>query len=310
MRIRRANQSSALFVLILTVVLMAAGCRKETAGSGSDMAGRSSDATAAEETLNVASDEETVSQADVVRADMVPVSGREIKDGSYPVEVDSSSGMFKITECELLVKDGSMTAVMTMSGKGYLYVFMGTGQEAAAAGDKEWISYSEAADGTHTFTVPVEGLDMGIPCSAFSKNKEKWYDRVLVFRADSLPLSAYEEGVWTTAETLKLDDGKYTVEAVLEGGSGRTGIESPVSLCVEAGKAYATIVFRSPNYDYVKVDGIKFDRINSEGNSAFEIPVGGFDRKLPIIGDTIAMSEPHEIEYTLTFDSKTIKRAE
>jgi hypothetical protein len=63
---------------------------------------------------------------------------------------------------------------------------MGTGIEAAAANDADYISFEEQKDGTHAFTVPVEALDKEISCAAFSKRKEKWYDRTLVFRADSL----------------------------------------------------------------------------------------------------------------------------
>ncbi len=37
--------------------------------------------------------------------------------------------MFRITECELTVKDGSMSAVMTMGGTGYLKLYMGTGRK-------------------------------------------------------------------------------------------------------------------------------------------------------------------------------------
>ena len=59
-----------------------------------------------------------------------------------------------------------------------------------------------------------------------------------------------------------------------------------------------------------KVDGEKLDLISTGGNSSFEIPVRVFDRKMPVIADTIAMSEPHEVEYTLVFDSTTIKKAE
>ena len=60
----------------------------------------------------------------------------------------------------------------------------------------------------------------------------------------------------------------------------------------------------------MKVDEEKFELINTEGNSAFEIPVNSFDWKIPVIADTIAMSQPHEISYTLIFDSSTLKRAE
>ena len=63
----------------------------------------------------------------------------------------------------------------------------------------------------------------------------------------------------------------------------------------------------SPNYDYMKVEKEKYEPVNTEGNSAFEIPVTVFDYKQKVIADTIAMSTPHEIEYTLTFDSESIK---
>lgn len=109
-----------------------------------------------------------------------------------------------------------------------------------------------------------------------------------------------------TAESLNLEDGTYTVEVTLEGGSGRTTVESPSVLRVEDGEAEATVVFSSPNYDYMLIDGEKYTFVNTEGNSAFEIPVAEFDVPIPVIADTVAMSEPHEIEYTLFFDSSTI----
>ena len=96
----------------------------------------------------------------------------------------------------------------------------------------------------------------------------------------------------------------------LEGGSGRAALETPAALRIEDGKAFAVITWGSSNYDYMKVEGEKLDLINTGGNSSFEIPVRVFDRKMPVIADTIAMSEPHEVEYTLVFDSTTIKKAE
>ena len=58
------------------------------------------------------------------------------------------------------------------------------------------------------------------------------------------------------------------------------------------------------------VDGEKYLPVNTEGNSVFEVPVSIFDRFVPVAADTTAMSTPHEIEYTLFFDSKTITQAE
>ncbi|MCI5674146.1 MAG: hypothetical protein MR347_16830 [[Clostridium] symbiosum] len=318
-------------VLIIAFSLMAAGCSLRTTSPGTETTAAEtvtgtgtglSETAASEEPEEIQGDkgkdgagrvaagEETSSRINVADEDMEPVYAGEIKDGVYPVKVDSSSNMFQVTGCELTVRDGRMTAVMTMGGTGYLKLFMGTGEEAAKAGEEDFIPYRETEDGLHTFQVPVEALDMGIDCSAFSKKKEKWYDRVLVFRADSLPADAIADGKITTVESLALKDGIYTAEVTLGGGSGRASVESPARLRVENGQAFATIVWGSANYDYMKVDDVKYETVNAEGNSAFEIPVTGFDWKIPVIADTIAMSEPHEIDYTLAFDSSTIKKAE
>jgi len=104
-------------------------------------------------------------------------------------------------------------------------------------------------------------------------------------------------------------DGIYTVSVTLEGGSGRATIESPAKLRCENGALWATIVWSSSNYDYMKVNGEQYDNQNAGGNSTFEIPVAALDEKLPVAADTVAMSEPHEIEYTLYFDASSLQAA-
>lgn len=268
--------------------------------------GKYDDASSAKNTQN----QESGSRGDAVKDGMEPVSADALKDGVYEIRVDSSSGMFRITECELTVQDGAMSAVMTMSGTGYLKLYMGTGAEAEQASEADFIPFVENTNGEHTFRVPVEALDKGINCSAFSRKKETWYDRVLVFCSGSLPAEAFADGEAATAKSLKLEDGSYTVAVRLEGGSGRASVETPAALRIEDGNAFAVITWGSSNYDYMKVDGEKLDLISTGGNSSFEIPVRVFDRKMPVIADTIAMSEPHEVEYILVFDSTTIKKAE
>ena len=88
---------------------------------------------------------------------------------------------------------------------------------------------------------------------------------------------------------------------MLEGGSGRASVDSPAALTVADGKMTAAIVWSSPNYDYMIVDGEKYLPTNTEGNSTFEIPVAALGTPLSVVADTVAMSTPHEIEYTLTF---------
>lgn len=105
------------------------------------------------------------------------------------------------------------------------------------------------------------------------------------------------------------EDGDYTAAVTLSGGSGRATVSSPAALRCEDGTFRATIVWSSPNFDYMKVDGERYDPISEPGsNSAFEIPVAAFDTPLAVVADTVAMSEPHEVEYTLTFDSATLTK--
>lgn len=253
------------------------------------------------------SEEATVKQEEVTEAGMEPIEASKLKEGEYSIDVASSSSMFNITACTLTVKDGQMSAVMTMGGTGYKYIYMGTSEEAEKADEASFITPVENENKEHTFTVPVEALDKAIDVAAFSAKKEQWYDRKLCFKAQSLDTDAYADGVINVAEISSLKDGEYTVEVSLEGGSGKAGISSPAKLKVEDGKTTATIVWSSKNYDYMKVDDVKYNNLNEGGDSTFEIPVIGFDYRMLVIADTVAMSEPHEIEYTLFFDSTTIK---
>ena len=103
------------------------------------------------------------------------------------------------------------------------------------------------------------------------------------------------------------EDGEYSIQVDLEGGSGKASVTSPTILTVEDGKAYAQIQWSSSNYDYMIVDGEKYLPTNEEGmNSVFEIPILTLDEAMPVIADTTAMGAPHEIEYTLTFYSDSI----
>jgi len=121
-----------------------------------------------------------------------PVYAKQIKDGRYEITVDSSSSMFRVVKCELIVEDGKMQAVMTMSGKGYGMVYMGRGEEALKASETEYIPFVLNENEEKTFTVPIEALNVETDCAAWSIKKEKWYDRTLVFKSDMIPSEALE----------------------------------------------------------------------------------------------------------------------
>ena len=303
----------AIVLLLLTAALFTSCGDKDNASSNESKTTTAAVETTTEaETTTVAETEAettteqvTAPQQEVGYEGMVAVAADKLKDGEYDINVDSSSSMFKITECKLTVADGKMTAKMTMSGSGYEYLFMGTSEDAAKTSESDYINAEESGD-VVAFTVPVEALDKEIDCAAFSKRKEQWYDRKLVFRADSLPDDAFSESRYNTVESLGIKDGEYNVDVKLEGGSGKASVVSPAKLTVKDGKAVAEIIWSSNKYDYMVVGDEKIMPVSTEEFSIFEIPVIGFDYNMPVKADTTAMSTPHEIEYTLFFDSSTI----
>ena len=100
------------------------------------------------------------------------------------------------------------------------------------------------------------------------------------------------------------EDTAFEVDITQEGGSGKAYIKSPVLITRTDGKLYATFVWNSKNYDYMIVDNVRYDNENEGGESTFTIPVATLDEPLEVIGDTVAMSKPHEIEYTIYFNQK------
>ena len=230
-------------------------------------------------------------------------SARTLEDGTYTAEFDTDSSMFHVNEASdgkgtLTVEDGQMTLHISLQSKKIVNLYVGM---AADAPDHEadWlqpttdtVTYSDGtSEEVYGFDVPVEALDTDFQLAILG-TKGKWYDHTVSVRNVEAQAA---EAVETPA------DGSYTCEVTLEGGSGRATVDSPAALTVADGKM--TIVWSSPNYDYMIVDGEKYLPTNTEGNSTFEIPVSALGTPLSVVADTVAMSTPHEIEYTLTFSA-------
>lgn len=235
-------------------------------------------------------------------------STSKLDNGTYELKAESSSSMFRITKAELTVEDDGMSAVITLGGKGYSHLYMGTAAEAESAPEEDFITYNEDEEGAYTYKIPVSALDMPMDCAALSKKKGTWYDRQITFLSDSAKKAAPEASSDEASGGASfVKDGNYTIDLTFAGGSGKAKILSPAAVTI-AGKSVTAIVqWNSPNYDYMIVDGKKYFPVNTEGDSVFEIPVSTLDQELTVIGDTVAMSKPHEIEYTLIFHSDTMK---
>lgn len=246
-----------------------------------------------------------------------------LEDGVYTAEFDTDSNMFHVNEANdgkgtLTVKDGKMTIHVSLVSKSIVNLFVGTAEDAQKEGAEilesttDEVTYSDGyKEEVFGFDIPVPALDEEFDCALLGK-KGKWYDHK-VSVSDPVPAEETAEkeeaSAGTTVEELKLEDGNYTAEVTLEGGSGKATVESPAKLEIRDGKAIAELIWSSPNYDYMIVDGEKYEMINTEGNSTFEIPVAAFDTALAVKADTVAMSEPHEIDYTLQFDAASIEKA-
>ena len=281
----------------------------------------------------VAAAQKAIRTLDVGKYGMVPVYGRDVADGVYDVRVDSSSPFFRILEAQLIVENHEMTARITISSLSYQWVYSGTAEQAENDGKENYIGYEED-DGHGVFTIPVEALDKGVLCAAFSKRRKRWYDRTLVFYASSLPegavdldlpdldvieaaVRAYEvkpagpvqmpEHEPPEAVTVPRSDGEYSIEVNMTGGSGRASISSPTLLIVRDGRAYARLLWSSSYYDYMILeDEVYHNQTTDGGNSVFEIPITAMDEGIPVIADTTAMGDPVEIQYVLTFYAESI----
>jgi iron complex transport system substrate-binding protein len=96
----------------------------------------------------------------------------------------------------------------------------------------------------------------------------------------------------------------YLIDITFEGGTGKAFIKSPVEVTKEGGKMTARFVWSSKNYDYMIVAGNRYDNENEGGESTFTVPIDSITGTLSVIGDTVAMSTPHEVEYTITWGEK------
>ena len=285
-------------------------------------AGQAADATSAEST--VAAQESTAAQAESAEAiagtteaaaTETAQNEAQLPDGVYTAEFSTDSSMFHVSEaCDgkgtLTVKDGVMTIHISLGSKKIMNLYPGLAEDAAKDGavllepTTDTVTYSDG------MTEEVYGFDVPVPVIGEEFNlaligtKGKWYDHKVKV---SDPVA---EGAADTFDLSAVEDGSYTIKLTMEGGSGRASIQSPAQLAIADGAATAILEWSSPNYDYMLVNGEKYLPVNTEGNSVFEVPVEALDAPLTMIGDTVAMSTPHEVEYTVTFHSETLESAE
>ena len=250
-----------------------------------------------------ASQSAAASSASSVQAQSAPA----LADGVYQASFSTDSSMFHANEaCDgkgvLTVQNGQMSIYVTLAGKGIVNLFPGTAEDAQKPG-AEWLQptletvhYSDGTtDEANAFLIPVPYLDEEFDVALVGK-KGTWYDHKVSVSDPQLLAD-------DTAESEVPADGSYTVEAVLQGGSGKASVQSPARLTVENGAITATVIWSSKNYDLMIVNGQEYTPTYENELSCFTIPVSALGTPLPVQAETTAMSQPHMIDYTLTFSS-------
>lgn len=158
--------------------------------------------------------------ASETEATLTPIYSDQLVDGTYDITVSSSSSMFRITSAQLIVEGENMHCIITLGGQGYEKLYMGTGDEALMSSENEHIYFVEDSYGMYKYDVPVEALDLEVDCAAWSFNKEKWYERILVFESSMLDESAFAAVEEPGSSSVKI----FAIAAALFVGVGIIGV--------------------------------------------------------------------------------------
>ncbi|NCB92782.1 MAG: hypothetical protein EOM40_09525 [Clostridia bacterium] len=199
-----------------------------------------------------------------------------VSDGTYSADVESSSSMFNVIGCVLTSKNGKMSAVITLNGTGYDYLYAGTAADAANASKSEWSPFVKNSEGKYTYEIPVSALDTPIPVAAHSISKNVWYDRKLTFKSDTLKRlienGIYKVNVTSSASMFKVVD---------------------CAMTVKNGNMNAVITLSGTGYDYLclgtAADAEKASSStwipfvkNASGQYTYTIPVSALDTDIAV----------------------------
>ena len=251
-----------------------------------------------------------------------PASSNVPSDGIYSTTAETGASMFKVVGVKLTVKNGKMSAVITLSGEGYDYLYMGTATDAATH-TGNWIKYSGSAaytlDGEtktgRTYEIPVSALDTPLTIASHSERQKKWYDRTVTISSKNLKKTGDIPAEGTPA------DGIYSTSAVT--GAAMFKVVG-TKLTVKNGKMTALITLSGIGYDYlymgtgadaanhtdqwIKYKGTATYTLDGETKTGrtYEIPVAALDKPITVASH----SESHKKWYdrTITFSSKDLKK--
>lgn len=106
---------------------------------------------------------------------------------------------------------------------------------------------------------------------------------------------------------IDLRNATYTIEVMAAGDGDLGTIKTPTSIFVKDKKATVVLVWDTPDYDYMIVDGEKILAKSREGGSIFWIPVTAWDEEIPVIAGCETGAQREEA-CSLYLDTSTVKK--
>ncbi len=306
------KRNYAVIAAMALALLCGCGNREQASTDGTAAGTTAADsAVGTEEAGTPAKDTEQVTEETSASASTEGAPAAVLSDGTYMAKFETDSNMFHVNETMngrgvLTVSGGKMTIHIVLPSQNIVNLFVGLAEDAKKDGadllqpSVEKVTYSDGmTEEVNAFDLPVPVLEQEYDVALIG-TKGKWYDHKVKV-TDPEPYEGRKE------DAAEIRDGEYTIEASVEGGTGKASIASPAKLTIAGGEIKLRVEWNSPHYDYMIVDGEKYLPVNSEGNSEFMIPVKNVEKDMTVIADTTAMSEPHEIEYVLHLKPETLK---
>jgi len=106
---------------------------------------------------------------------------------------------------------------------------------------------------------------------------------------------------------IDLKNATYTIEAMVTGDGDLGTIQTPTSIFVKDKKATVVLIWDTPDYDYIIVDGERIQAKSREGGSIFWVPVTAWDEAMELVAGCDTGKARTE-ECSLYLDTSTIKR--
>ena len=171
------------------------------------------------EAVNADSSKSEVAKTKMARKLKTALSQLVLKDGIYKYTGNVKFSTFRMVSMNIIAKDGKMSVVAYLPGKGQYLIFMGSADEAdkAEKADKKELLIKPLFEGTnpegkqaYAFEYPLPYLEKTFDLA--QRASSKWFHRIPVFYAANIVKTDKIDDSLTEYETIKNNDAVRSFE--------------------------------------------------------------------------------------------------